>query len=611
MMKKIIYFSIILLLSDLPLTAQEVLLRQLAEARKISNPIVRDSMVLEAIYLLTQSASFDHEKWRDSVRFRCNLKNSELACLMQGIREADKGVNSINGKTSIERLSAIAKRLEARKNLSQAAYAYMRIGAIYNYILSHPNDKKIALGYYQNALQLALKSQSMFEIARAYDYIGEYYLSLKQYDSALKYLKIAEKTQISSPNKAVLPTIYSSISACYINKKDIKKAAYYHSKTEELFNNEVSYQDPSYIQYVKMIYAKAVANFFFKAKNYDETLNHCFKSLEHLNNNGKTYTYRSDFENDRLDFLEIVHKCYLAKSDYKKAYHFLNEYAETKNRVNNIVHTKEISEFNIKYQSEQSKLKISALENENLKKEAEKQSNLGFFLVILLLSLLGLVGYVYYSNIKLRLKNTEISQAMLQGQTIERKRVAADLHDSLGSTMSSLIYTVNAIDTKNLDDQEQNVYLHLKQMLDTAYNEIRLLSHNLLPEEFEKQGLAEALRHFVRKINQTKTIQFDLSIDPQLGRLSPKTEFELYSICLELINNILKHAHATKASISLAHEKNQVKLFIADNGRGFFDNDSDGKGMKNVKARIESLNGTWQYDSKQNIGTSSAISIPI
>jgi signal transduction histidine kinase len=211
----------------------------------------------------------------------------------------------------------------------------------------------------------------------------------------------------------------------------------------------------------------------------------------------------------------------------------------------------------------------------------------------------------------LQKQNAELQAALLQGQTIERKRVAADLHDSLGSTMSSLIYTVNAIDTNNLDHDEKNVYLHLKQMLDTAYNEIRLLSHNLLPEEFEKQGLAEALRHFVRKINQTKTIQFDLSIDPQLGRLSPKIEFELYSICLELINNILKHSKATQASITLAPEKKLVKLVISDNGHGFFDNDSDGKGMKNVKARIESLHGTWHTKSTEGNGVCNEISVPI
>ncbi|HAK78813.1 MAG TPA: two-component sensor histidine kinase, partial [Runella sp.] len=211
----------------------------------------------------------------------------------------------------------------------------------------------------------------------------------------------------------------------------------------------------------------------------------------------------------------------------------------------------------------------------------------------------------------------------LQGQTIERKRVAADLHDSLGSTMSSLIYTVNAIDTNNLDNDEKNVYLHLKQMLDTAYNEIRLLSHNLLPEEFEKQGLAEALKHFIRKINQTKTIQFDLSIDPQLGRLSPQVEFELYSICLELINNILKHSKATQAQINLSapalrgsdraadRPNGELKLIVSDNGIGFFSNESDGKGIKNVKARVESLNGTWQVKNTENHGITNTISIPL
>jgi NarL family two-component system sensor histidine kinase LiaS len=95
-----------------------------------------------------------------------------------------------------------------------------------------------------------------------------------------------------------------------------------------------------------------------------------------------------------------------------------------------------------------------------------------------------------------------------------------------------------------------------------------------------------------------------------LGRLSPKIEFELYSICLELINNILKHSKATQASITLAHEKNQVQLTIGDNGRGFFDNDSDGKGMKNVKARVESLGGKWHIQNLPDGGMSSEIVVP-
>jgi two-component system, NarL family, sensor histidine kinase LiaS len=101
-----------------------------------------------------------------------------------------------------------------------------------------------------------------------------------------------------------------------------------------------------------------------------------------------------------------------------------------------------------------------------------------------------------------------------------------------------------------------------------------------------------------------------------LGRLSPKIEFELYSICLELINNILKHAKATQANIELLKitpplGAGGLSLTISDNGRGFFDNNSDGKGIKNVKARVESLGGKWHIHNLPDRGMSSEIVVPI
>ena len=90
-----------------------------------------------------------------------------------------------------------------------------------------------------------------------------------------------------------------------------------------------------------------------------------------------------------------------------------------------------------------------------------------------------------------------------------------------------------------------------------------------------------------------------------------KVEFELYSICLELVNNIIKHSKATEAKIEISKTENQLKLTVEDNGIGIFENNSDGKGMKNVRARVESLNGTWNIASKESKGTNSQIIIPI
>ncbi len=210
----------------------------------------------------------------------------------------------------------------------------------------------------------------------------------------------------------------------------------------------------------------------------------------------------------------------------------------------------------------------------------------------------------------LRRQNIELQAALLQGQTIERKRVAADLHDNLGSTMSSLIWTMDAIDTNKMPTEEKLVYLNLKKMLSLAYEEVRLLSHNLLPEEFEIQGLVSALRYFIRKVNDNSEIEFRLDIDYELLITDKKTEFELYSICLELVNNIIKHSKASQASILLQAQNDLILLSIKDNGIGFFENNSDGRGLKNVKARVESLGGTWHISSLERQGTLSEIRVP-
>ncbi len=191
-------------------------------------------------------------------------------------------------------------------------------------------------------------------------------------------------------------------------------------------------------------------------------------------------------------------------------------------------------------------------------------------------------------------KNKEISEALLKGQTTERQRVALDLHDNLGSTLSALWLSVDTIDKSKMNEEEREIHQNLRENLEKAYNDVRLLSHNLLPEEFEKQGLSTILQGFVRKMNKNSKIKSDLKISENFGRVNNKIEFELYSICLELVNDIIKHSKATEAKIRLSRNEKQIKFVVSDNGIGVFKNDSDGKGMKNIKARVESLNGLWE-----------------
>ncbi|MDF7821664.1 7TM diverse intracellular signaling domain-containing protein [Runella sp. MFBS21] len=209
----------------------------------------------------------------------------------------------------------------------------------------------------------------------------------------------------------------------------------------------------------------------------------------------------------------------------------------------------------------------------------------------------------------LKSQNKEISEALLRGQTLERKRVAADLHDSLGGTLSAMRWTLSSFNPEGLTPQERQVYEGLVEMTKDAHQRVRFLSHNLVPEDLEKDGLGLSLQKLVDKLNRNNRTTFYLDIGLE-ERLNHKTEFEFYSICLELINNVIKHANATEARIKLQRSGGYVHLEIFDNGKGINPHTTQGKGMQNIQDRISSLKGTWQIESNTR-GTFVSAQVPI
>ncbi|WP_229204309.1 tetratricopeptide repeat-containing sensor histidine kinase [Dyadobacter alkalitolerans] len=223
--------------------------------------------------------------------------------------------------------------------------------------------------------------------------------------------------------------------------------------------------------------------------------------------------------------------------------------------------------------------------------------------------IIAFAAFLWFNNKKLRRKNAEISEAMARGQAIERKRVAAELHDNLGGTLASLNWYLFGIDKKVLSPEEQKIYESVHQMVGAAYREVRSLSHNLMPAELEEHGLVMAMHRLIDKMNENKNIEFSFNVSGMSHRLNNKTEFELYSIVLELTNNIIKHSGANKASINLTENKN-IHLTIIDNGNGMVEPSRQGVGLKNVKNRVESLRGKVQIISQQPKGLKVDIEIP-
>ena len=199
-------------------------------------------------------------------------------------------------------------------------------------------------------------------------------------------------------------------------------------------------------------------------------------------------------------------------------------------------------------------------------------------------------------------RNAELLSAILEGQTTERKRVAADLHDNLSSTLTAIRWNLLAFNQNKLNDTEKKVYDDLLSMTTSAHDQVRLISHNLLPEQLEKEGLSKALENLIRKVNNSGKIQFSLNVTGFSERLGKKEEFELYSIILELTQNIIKHSGATHASISLRQNLHRIHVIVSDNGIGLQETRQSGIGMENVANRVNSLNGKWKMNSSEGAG---------
>ncbi|MDJ1506714.1 ligand-binding sensor domain-containing protein [Xanthocytophaga agilis] len=216
------------------------------------------------------------------------------------------------------------------------------------------------------------------------------------------------------------------------------------------------------------------------------------------------------------------------------------------------------------------------------------------------------------ANEELRRKNEEIQQALIQGQTLERKRVAAELHDNLGGLLSALKFSLETLDLQNLSEGEKNVYENVLTMVANACVEVRNISHNMLPEVLEKEGLEVALKRFIYSINATKKIDFELDLFGLEERLEKDIEFSIYPICVELVNNIFKHAEATTASLQIIYSENELSIVVEDNGKGIKNKDgADGMGLKNLKSRIEAMLGVYYIDSVPERGTTISIEIPL
>ncbi len=243
-----------------------------------------------------------------------------------------------------------------------------------------------------------------------------------------------------------------------------------------------------------------------------------------------------------------------------------------------------------------------------------------WFLSLAMLSVVGVAGMVYQRRIaqlqKAQAAQEEFARRLIASQESERKRIAAELHDSLGQNL--LIIKNRAI----LGDQVANNAVSAKEQFGEitdaatqALGEVREIAYNLRPYHLDRVGLTGTLEAMVEKVMEASGISFTIEVEPVDNLLPSEIELSLYRIAQECLNNIVKHSTATAATFRVERDARSLTLTIDDNGRGFSpetlmaDTSRRGFGLLGIAERVRMLGGIYSLRSAPGQGTTTIVKL--
>ena len=218
-----------------------------------------------------------------------------------------------------------------------------------------------------------------------------------------------------------------------------------------------------------------------------------------------------------------------------------------------------------------------------------------------------------------RLAQEAFARQLIDSQEQERKRIAAELHDSLGQNL--LVVRNLALMGTAAHSSEEPVagkFREISEAAREALAEVRSISRALRPVELDRLGLTKSVQAAVQRVGESSGIELRSSIDNIDGALPPNEEINLYRIVQECLNNIVKHSEARTASIECRRDGAQILLTVADDGRGFDANHLANPdvpaatlGLVSIVERAHTLGGTAQIQSRPGHGTRVDVVIPV
>lgn len=543
-----------------------------------------------------------------------------------------------NYTRAIDHMDESLKFYEKEKDTLWMANTFFQIGVIYSLLGDNEKSLKTFYSAVSNYESLGMTRH----LGTVYNSIGIVQNDTGKFDDAIKSYKKAISINEQFNDSVNLPNALSNLAVVYLAQDrfddamdHFEKARRIDLKTNNLWGLSKNSQNVGTVLIEQKKYEEA-KHYLLEAYQIQKKNGYSTDIVETLTKLGVAHMELGDFMQSESYFLEALN----IKSDSKRANQELNQflaqlYKRTyrpqkalfyfeqatayKDSILNQENQEQINLLQSRFESERkdkeiAQQELSLAQQENELKKKRNQNN---FLIGMVLLLIFMAGFIWiWAQQRQKDKKQEILvlkrehqisalEALIKGEEKERARIAQELHDGVNSELSAIKYKLSSA-----LDHNQKTIAEAITLIDHSCQQVRAISHNLIPPSIENFDLLEAVRQYCETMNDSHAPEITFQHIGNPIAVSKQVETNIYRIIQELVLNAIKHADAKSIHVQIGYGEDQIQVSVEDDGKGYdvdYPN-SDGIGLSNIESRIGFLQGEKDVISNER-GTSVTVAI--
>lgn len=538
--------------------------------------------------------------------------DSALICGRQALRLMDKTGNvlwasgmartmsQINGGLlqydSALHYALMAVEYHYRQELNPGRYqAFATVAYTYEQMENAPK----AIEWNQRLLQLATENGEDFYVSLAHDYLGNVYDITGQLDSALYHKRMAVATSADSEEHI---RIVGNLGNTFLKLGQLDSARFYTEMAYSML------QDTNLPYWLRSREGPRLTinlgAILYRQGNYAAAQAYLKEGLQ----KAIATTFNEKIMEAHFWLYELAKR----QGQHERALGHFEAYQLLQDSAQNVERQKEMERLTVVYETEKKEQQMKVLKAETEVSQLQVARTQNLLVGIVIVGVLFIGGIVLYSSrmrYKLKAQLAEEREhlqktrfrAVIEAEENERKRIARELHDGLGQLLSTARITISSLDEEETNRKVQNSV----RLIDSAVQEVRSISHNMMPNALVALGIEAAIDDLVHTLNQSGKLRINFVKKTGL-HLDETRSISVYRVVQEVLNNAIRYSGASEITITLETTTAGYQLSISDNGQGFDTAtiaESKGIGWKNIHSRMELIDGQVQVFSRKGEGT--------